>query len=77
MNTAELKVNVISQITLLKEDYLVEEIKRLLDFELAQGDFKLSSKQKERITEAKQEYKKGKILSEKTANKQIDEWLKK
>lgn len=77
MNTAQLKVNVINQITLLKQDYLVEEIKRLLDFELGQGVFKLSLKQKERITEAKQEYKKGKIVSEKIANKQIDEWLKK
>lgn len=70
MNTAELKVNVINQITLLKEDYLVEEIKRLLDIELVQGVFKLSPKQKECIAEAKQEYKRVKsFLKKQPTNK--------
>ena len=77
MNTAQLKVNVINRITQLKENYVVEEIQRLLDFETEQGVYKLSAPQKHRVAEARQEYKKGKTLSEKAANKQIDEWLKK
>ena len=77
MNTAQLKINVINRITQLKEDYLIEEIQRLLDFETEQGVYKMSATQKDRVAEARQEYKKSKTISEKAANKQIDEWLKK
>lgn len=34
MNTSELKLNIIQKITELKEVRVIEEIKRLLDFEL-------------------------------------------
>lgn len=77
MSTANLKIDLIIKITQLKESYVIEEINRLIDFELEQGIFKLSSKQKARIFEAKEEYKAGKVLSEDEANKQIQEWLTK
>ena len=77
MNTASLKIDLINKITQLKESYVIEEINRILDFESDKGIFKLTSKQKDRILEAQKEYKSGKILSEKEANKQIQEWLTK
>jgi hypothetical protein len=77
MNTASLKIDLINKITQLKESYVIEEINRILDFESDKGIFKLTSKQKDRILEAQKEYKSGKVLSEKEANKQIQEWLTK
>ena len=77
MSSANLKINLINKITLLKESHVIEEINRLLDFELGEGIFKLTSKQHARILEAKEEYKAGKVLSENEANKQIKEWLTK
>ena len=77
MNTASLKIDLINKITQLKESYVIEEINRIIDFESDKGVFKLTSKQKDRILEAQKEYKSGKVLSEKEANKQIQEWLTK
>ena len=77
MNTASLKIDLINKIAQLKESYVIEEINRILDFESDKGIFKLTSKQKDRILEAQKEYKSGKVLSEKEANKQIQEWLTK
>ncbi|MBK7883052.1 MAG: hypothetical protein IPJ81_03995 [Chitinophagaceae bacterium] len=59
----------------MKKGYIIEEINRILDFELEEGIFKLNPKQRARIFEAKEEYKAGKVLSENEANKQIQEWL--
>ena len=77
MTTANLKIDLINKITQLKERYVIDEIKRILDFESDKGIFKLNSKQKVRILEGKEEYKAGKVLSEKEANKQIQAWLTK
>lgn len=77
MTTANLKIDLINKITQLKESYVIEEINRILDFELDKGIFKLNPKQKARILEGKVEHKAGKVLSEKEANKQIQEWFTK
>lgn len=77
MTTANLKVDLIKKITLLKKGYVIDEINRMLDFELDEGIFKLNAKQKASILEGKAAYKAGKVLSEKEANKQIQEWLTK
>ena len=77
MNTANLKIDLISKITQLKEGYVIEEINRIIDFELEKGIFKLTPKQRDRILEGREEYKAGKVLSENVANKKIQEWLTK
>lgn len=77
MSTANLKIGIINKITQLKENNVIEEINRLLDFELEKGIFKLTTKQQARILDAKEEYKAGKVLSENEANKKIQEWLTK
>ena len=77
MSTANLKIEIIKKITQLKESNVMEEINRLLDFELEKGIFKLTTKQQARILEAREEYKAGKVLSENEANKKNQEWLTK
>lgn len=71
MNTAELKIDIINKITKLKETRIIEEIQKILDFELDQGIFQLSEAQNNRIIEAAQDV----FLTDEQANKDIDEWL--
>lgn len=77
MNTANLKIDLINKITLLQDSGVIKEIQRVLDFELNEGIFKLTTAQKKRISEAKSEIKQKKILSESASNKEISEWLDK
>ncbi|MEO6670220.1 MAG: hypothetical protein ABIN36_12135 [Ferruginibacter sp.] len=77
MNTANLKIDLINKITLIKEAKVIQEIKRVLDFELGEGIFELTNAQKKRIIEAKQEVKQKKYVTEFSANKEISEWLDK
>jgi hypothetical protein len=77
MDTANLKIDLINKITQLKELHVIDEMNRMLDFELDKGIFILPAKQKASILEGKEQYKSGKVLSEKAANKQIQEWLTK
>ncbi len=71
MNTAELKIDIINKITNLKEVRIVEEIQKILNFELDQGVFQLSEPQNKRIIEAAQDD----YLTDEHVNKDIDEWL--
>ena len=75
MSTANLKIDLINKITQLHDFNVIKEIKRVLDFELDEGIFKLTAAQKKRIAEAKLEIKQKKVLSEAAANKEINEWL--
>jgi len=75
MNTAELKLDLINKISEMKEVGIIKEIKKLIDFELNEDVFELNQKQEDRISEAREEYSRGKILSEKQANADIEEWL--
>ena len=77
MIKANLKIDLIKKISQVRDSNVIDEINRVLDFELDEGIFNLNSNQKARILEGKKEYKTGKILSEKEANNQIQEWLSK
>ena len=77
MTTANLKIDLINKITQIKESNIIKEIQRVLDFELEEGIFQLNNAQKKRISEAKQEIKQKKYITETSANKEIKEWLDK
>lgn len=77
MSAAEAKIDLIEKIVQLENPSLIEEIKRLIDFDSDGAEFKLSSEQRNRVEEAREEYKSGNILSETEANNEIEEWLKK
>ncbi len=72
MSTAELKIDLINKVTKLKEGRIIEEINKLLDFELDNSEYKLSIAQRNRILESKND----KVLTEEEANIEIDEWIK-
>ena len=71
MSTAELKLDLIDKITKLKEVRIIEEIQKLLDFELDEGVFEVSAMQKERLIQGKNDT----VLSEDEANTDIEKWL--
>lgn len=71
MSTAELKLDIITEISALKDIRIIEEIKTLLDFESDKNVFKLSELQKKRIIEAQND----EVIPDEVANQQISEWL--
>ena len=71
MSTAEVKLDIINRITNLKEAYIIDEIKRILDFELDEGTYCISQEQRERLIEAKTD----KVLTDAEANSYIERWL--
>jgi hypothetical protein len=76
MNTSDLKIDLINRINQLKEARIIEEIQKLLDFELDRGEYILTDSQKDRISEAQEEYKNSSFLTDEQANQDIEEWLK-
>ncbi|PKP25437.1 MAG: hypothetical protein CVU03_08110 [Bacteroidetes bacterium HGW-Bacteroidetes-2] len=75
MSTAELKLKVINRITNITDNKLIEQIHRLINFELENNIYKLSNEQVQRIAEAKMEYNKGEIMTHKDAINEIGKWL--
>ncbi|HHU26784.1 MAG TPA: hypothetical protein GXZ56_09225 [Bacteroidales bacterium] len=75
INTAELKIDLISRIAKTEEVRIIEELQNILDFELDNEAYELTSKQSQRISEARREYLAGKVLSEQQANEEIEQWL--
>ncbi|MCB0541260.1 MAG: hypothetical protein KDE33_27375 [Bacteroidetes bacterium] len=76
MNVAEIKLNLINKITELKNNSIVEELQKILDFELDTVTYKLSKLEKERILKAEEELKNSELIDNDSVNKQIDTWLK-
>ena len=75
MSTAELKIDLISRIANTEEPRIIEELRKLLDFELDKAAYELNPQQHQRVSEAKAEYLAGNVLSEQQADKAIDQWL--
>ena len=75
MNTAELKIDLISRIANTKEPLIIEELRKLLDFELDKSVYELNPMQQQRVSEARAEYLAGNVLSEQKADEAINQWL--
>lgn len=75
MNTPELKAALLSKISTIEDESIIEGIKLLVDFELEEKVVELSEKQKSRIKKAKQEYLNSEILDEQSADEEIEKWL--
>ena len=75
MSTAELKIDLISRIANTNESRIIEELRKLLDFELDKEAYELNQQQQQRVSEAKAEYLAGNVLSEQQADEAIDQWL--
>lgn len=77
MSTAELKIDLITKITNTDDDALLEEIQRMLNFELSEAIFKLNESQKAQISAARTAYRNGEFLTDNQANDEIQQWLEK
>jgi hypothetical protein len=75
MSTAELKTDLISRIANTEDPGIIEELRKLLDFELDNETYKLNSQQQQRVSDAKSEYLAGNVISEQQADEAIDQWL--
>jgi hypothetical protein len=76
MTTTELKKRLIRKINDIDNNELLEEMYRMLETEEADMEiYKLSKNQKSAVEEAQDQIRNGKYLTDKQADKEIDEWL--
>ena len=78
MSTLELQEKLIAKIKNTKEDYVLEDIYRLLEFEENSTHiYKLNTEQQHLIDISLKEIENGEYFSDKDVQKETDEWLKK
>ena len=75
MNKEELKIDVINKINQLKYPHIIEDIQKLINFELSTDLYNLSEEQINRVKEGKEEYQNSEILNKQEANQEIEKWL--
>jgi hypothetical protein len=76
MTVIELKKRLIGKINSTDNNEILEEMYRLIENEETDlSVYKLSSEQKSAIEEAQDQYRKGNIMKNEQADKEIDEWL--
>lgn len=77
MSTAELKVDLINQITLIKDKARLKELLQLLKFQEDQLVYITNDDERCAVFEARSEIESGKFSSDEDVQKEINEWLKK
>ena len=75
MSTAELKLDLISQIAGLTDKVKLRELMQLLKFQTEESLYITSEEEKAIIAEARQEIAEGKVLTNEEVQKEIKEWL--
>ena len=76
MEIKELKNKVLKKLTGVKDKNLLEEVYRLLETGNDETDlYILNEDQLKSVTEAKEEVKKGEVLSDEEADKDIEKWV--
>jgi hypothetical protein len=77
MSTAELKKNVISKISDLNDNQLLEDILRMIDLQSGFPVFELSTEQRVEILQGREQIQNGKFLTNEQVEKDLKEWLNK
>ena len=75
MSTAELKLDLISQIAGLTDKVKLRELMELLKFQTEESLYITSKEEKTVIAEARQEVAEGKFFTNEEVQKEIKEWL--
>ena len=76
MTVVELKNRLIGKINRTENSEVLEDLIRLLDIEDSELPvYELSAEQKTAISEAREQYVKGNVLTSEQAEKEIGEWL--
>ena len=78
MSRQELQENLITKIKNTNQDYILEEVSRLLEFEETSGHiYNLNAKQQQLIDRSLKEIESGEFFTDEEVQKQSEEWLKK
>lgn len=78
MATKELKADLIKKIQDTKEDYILEEVSRLLAFEEEVGEiYNVNDEQRRLLNKSMKEVEDGEYLTDEEVQKETKEWLKK
>ena len=77
MSTAELKLDLISQIAGLTDKVKLRELMQLLQFQNEESLYITSEEEKNAIAEARQEIAEGKVFANEEVQKEVKEWLEK
>ena len=77
MSTAELKIDLINQITKINDKLQLEELLEWLDFQNSVSEYVTSPEEKHAVMEAKEQIKKGEVISNADVQKDISQWLNK
>ncbi|SDQ11608.1 hypothetical protein SAMN05421664_0567 [Chryseobacterium soldanellicola] len=77
MSTAELKIDLINQITGITDKVRLKELLQLLKFQNDETVYLTNEDEKKAIMEARNEIKNEKVLSDAEVQKEINEWLSK
>ncbi len=77
MSTAELKIDLINQITLIRDKARLKELLHLLKFQEDSSVYITNDDEKSAVFEARLEIEKGELSSDEEVQKEINEWLKK
>ena len=78
MSTQELREKLIAKIKNTKEDYILEEVSRLLEFEENSSHiYNLNAAQQQLIDKSLKEIENGEYFTDEDVKKETDEWLKK
>ena len=75
MSTAELKLDLISQIAGLTDKVKLRELMQLLQFQNEESLYITSEEEKNAIAEARQEIAEGKVFANEEVQKEVKEWL--
>lgn len=78
MSTQELQQKLIAKIKNTKQDYILEEVSRLLEFEETSGHiYNLNAEQQQLIDRSLKEIESGEFFTDEEVQKESEEWLKK
>jgi hypothetical protein len=76
MTEVDFKKRLIGKINQIKNEYLLQELYRLVENEESDTDiYKFSEEELNAINEAREQYKRGEFLNSDAADKEIDTWL--
>jgi hypothetical protein len=77
MSTLELKERLIGRIRETDNEEILAEVYRLLGMEEEDEPYRLSPEQRASVQEARNQIRNGSFLTNKEADNEVDEWLKK
>lgn len=77
MNTAELKIDLISQIAGITDELRLKEILQLLNFQSDKSIYSTTDEEKKAIAEAREQIANGEVSTHDEVQKGIKEWINK